>query len=182
MGKNNAKGVYLRFEEQRPLDVANQVIQGQISIEKAALLLKKSERQTRRIVKAVETKGVIGVKHGNTGRAPANKTDDAIKRLILDLHREKYFDFNLTHFIEILEKEHQLEGVHETLRIWAHNEGLVKRAKKSKRRSKARKRRNQANLFHLPKFAEWNLREPRAAEAPTRNQREPGLCPIDEST
>jgi len=141
MGKNNAKGVYLRFEEQRRLDVANQVIQGQISIEKAALLLKKSERQTRRIVKAVETKGVIGVKHGNTGRAPANKTDDTIKRLILDLLREKYFDFNLTHFIEILEKEHQLEVVHETLRIWAHNEGLVKRAKKSKRRSKARKRR-----------------------------------------
>jgi transposase len=126
MGKNDAKGVYLSFEEQRRLDIANQVIQGQISIEKAALLLNKSERQTRRIVKAVEMKGVIGVKHGNTGKPPVNKTDDANKRLILDLLREKYFDFNLTHFIEHIEKKHQLKVGHETLRIWAHKEGLVK--------------------------------------------------------
>ena len=126
MGKHDAKGVYLRFEEQRRLDIANQVIQGQISIEKAALLLKKSERQTRRIVKAVEMKGVIGVKHGNIGRPPANKTDDANKRLILDLLREKYFDFNLTHFIEQLEKKHQLKVGHETLvRQFFGREGLM---------------------------------------------------------
>jgi len=88
VGKNDAKGVYLRFEEQRRLDIANRVIQGQITMEKASLLLKKSIRQTRRIVNSVKERGIRGVKHGNTGRIPVNKTDDSLKRFVLDLLRE----------------------------------------------------------------------------------------------
>ena len=141
VGKNDTKGVYLRFQEQRRLDIANQVIQGQISMERAAILLQKSLRQTRRIVSAVKKNGVLGVKHGNTGRIPVNKTDDSLKRLILDLLRDRYFDFNLSHFIEQLQSEYRIEIGHETLRLWAHREGLVKRAKKCKRRAKPHKRR-----------------------------------------
>ena len=141
MGKNDAKGVYLSFEEQRRLDIANQVIQGQLSMESASLLLKKSLRQTRRIVNAVKQRGVLGVKHGNTGRTPVNKTKDSLKRIILDLLRDEYFDFNLCHFIEQLEKDHGIKICHETLRIWAHREGLVKRAKKVNRRARPHKRR-----------------------------------------
>jgi hypothetical protein len=129
------------FHEQRKIDVAYQVIHGQLAMNQAALLLQKSYRQTRRIVAKIKAKGILGAKHGNFGKTPVNKTLDETKRVVLDLLRDRYFDFNLTHFREKLKTDHALSVPKETLRRWAHAEGLVKRAKKSRRRGKTHKRR-----------------------------------------
>jgi hypothetical protein len=95
-------GVYLSFYEQRTLDVVSQVLSSQLTFEQASVLLQKSTRQVRRIVARVGRLGTIGVKHGNFGRQPVNKLPDDRKRFVLDLLRERYFDFNLAHFREKL--------------------------------------------------------------------------------
>jgi len=141
MSEQASKGVFLSFQEQRRLDVAHQVLHGDITVELAAKKLGLSEKQTGRIVRNVKERGVLGVRHGNRGRAPANKKPDEVKRLTIDLLREKYFDFNLSHFLEKLESEHSLKLCHETVRLWALAEGLMKRAKKIRRRKKPHKRR-----------------------------------------
>jgi transposase len=135
------KGVFVGFHEQRKIDIAYQVIHGQLSMDQGATLLQKSYRQTRRIVAKIKSKGILGVKHGNFARVPANKTPDTVKRVVLDLLRNQYYDFNLTHFRERLEQDHQITVPKETLRRWAHAEGLVKRARKSRRRAKTHKTR-----------------------------------------
>lgn len=141
MSQQACKGVFLSFREQRRLDVAHQVLRAELTVEQAAKKLGLSEKQTGRIVKKVRELGVLGVRHGNRGRVPANKTPDEVKRLAIDLLREDYYDFNLTHFLEKLEAEHALKLCHETVRLWALAEGLVKRAKKIRRRRKPHKRR-----------------------------------------
>lgn len=135
------QGVFLSFYEQRTLDVASQVIHRQISLDQAALLLQKSYRQTRRIISRVRLMGALGVKHGNFGKRPANRIPDDRKRFVLDLLRDRYFDFNLAHFREKLAADHGLEIKRETLRRWATPEGLVKRGRTAGRRAKIRKAR-----------------------------------------
>lgn len=134
-------GVYLSFYEQRTLDVASQVLGSQLTIEQAAVLLQKSTRQVRRIVARIRSLGSIGVKHGNCGRRPVNKLPDERKRFVLDLLRDRFFDFNLAHFREKLLAEHGMEIKRETLRRWAGAEGLIKRARGGKRRPRSHKTR-----------------------------------------
>jgi len=136
MTLSSGGGVFMGFHEHRKIDVAYRVIHGQLGMDEAALLLQKSYRQTRRIVAKIKAKGVLGAKHGNFGRTPVNKTEEGRKRWVLDLLREQYFDFNLTHFREKLASDHGIQIPQETLRRWAHREGLVKRAKRSRRRAK----------------------------------------------
>lgn len=141
MALDSTRGVYMGFHEQRKIDVAYQVIHGQLSMEQGAVLLQKSYRQTRRVVSKIKEKGILGAKHGNYGRVPVNKTPDNVRRVALDLLRDQYFDFNLTHYREKLEVDHGLRVPKETLRRWAHAEGLVKRAKKFRRRGRTHKTR-----------------------------------------
>jgi hypothetical protein len=130
-------GVYLGFHEQRKLDVAYRVIHRQLNASEGARLLGKSLRQMKRIVAKIRAQGPPGAKHGNTGRQPWNRTDETTRKVVLQLLRERYFDFNLTHAREKLRDEHGLKIRRETLRKWAHAACLVKRAKR-KRRSSAR--------------------------------------------
>lgn len=141
MTSSSAGGIYMGFHEQRKVDIAFQVIHGQINLDQASVLLQKSYRQTRRIVSNVRKKGFLGVKHGNFGRTPINKKSGDFKKFVLDLLRETYFDFNLNHFREILEKEHKIEIKKETLRRWADSEGLVKRSRKTRRKLRQHKTR-----------------------------------------
>jgi len=49
---------------------------------------------------------MLGIKHGNTGKIPINKTSPLIEEDIKTLLKNDYYDFNLTHFREMLvEKE-----------------------------------------------------------------------------
>lgn len=131
---DSTKGVFMGFHEQRKLDIAYRVIHDQLTLEQASLLLQKSYRQTRRIVARIKKLGALGTKHGNFGRRPVNKTPDERRRLVLELLRDRYFDFNLAHFGEFLERDHGIKVPRETLRRWATREGLVKRARKTRRK------------------------------------------------
>jgi hypothetical protein len=65
-------------------------------------LIGKSYRQTQRLLIKVKNQGMLGTKHGNYGKTPVNKTSPLIEVDIKTLFTNDYYDFNLTHFREML--------------------------------------------------------------------------------
>jgi hypothetical protein len=76
------------------------VIEGKLTIADYAIQINKSYRQARRIIQKIKKDDVLGVLHGNTGKEPHNKTPLETELLVLDLLKNKYINFNLTHFLE----------------------------------------------------------------------------------
>lgn len=128
-------GVRMSFKESFEVDVCHQVLRGEIPAKLAALKINKSYRQTLRIIDRVRLKGILGIKHGNFGKVPFNKSNINFKEKILSLYKADYFDFNMTHFLEVLKKEHGHCIPYETFRLWAHEVNHVKR--KHRKRKKA---------------------------------------------
>jgi hypothetical protein len=94
------------------------------------VLIQKSYRQTQRILAKVGSSGMLGVLHGNYGRTPHNKTPAVVEEDIRSLLKDDYYDFNLTHFREmLLEKEGIKVGKNIVHRI-ATTHGLVKKPKR----------------------------------------------------
>ena len=126
-------------KSQLTVDIIAKVAEGKIDIVNAGKVLNKSRRTIERYLQRYREVGVKFVVHQNSGKSPANKTCDSLKRKVQKLIKKKYFDLNLTHLNEMLVEN---EGIHvkrETLRGWAHDIHHVKRAKR--RRSQIRKRR-----------------------------------------
>ncbi len=124
-------------KSQFTVDIISKVIDGRISINSAATLLNKSRRTIERYLSRYRKEGIRFVVHGNKGRAPVNKIPESLKKEVQSLIQTKYFDFNLQHLSELLEKNEGLAIKRETLRTWAHDIHHVKRAKR--RRSRVRK-------------------------------------------
>ena len=124
---------------QLTVDIIAKVAERKITIINAAKLLNKSRRTIERYLKKYQKVGIQFVIHQNSGKPPANKISDAVKRAVQALIKEKYFDVNLAHLRELLEDNEQIQVKRETLRSWAHEIHHVKRAKR--RRTQARKRR-----------------------------------------
>jgi hypothetical protein len=103
------------------------------------------------MARRVEKKGLFGMVHGNRERAPSNKKPDAFKKDVMRLVEEKYFDFNMTHCLEVLKESHGLEIRYATFRRWCHDRHLVKRRKRSKSIARNRRTRmpNEGLLLQL---------------------------------
>ena len=85
--------------------------------------------------------------HGNTGKAPVNKTPNKLKQTVQKLIREKYYDLNLIHLAEMLETNEHIIVKRETLRCWEHDIHHLKRAKR--RRTRIHKRRERIEAAGL---------------------------------
>ncbi len=89
---------------------------GKITLKEAGKKIGVSYRQAKRIRRALRVKGVKGMIHGNTGRAPWNLTADSLRQRVLQLSKQLYEDFNDVHLTEKLSEEHQIELSRETVR------------------------------------------------------------------
>lgn len=126
--------VVMKKKDQKLYSNALEVIEGRLSLSEFSVLSEKSYRQSQRIVASVRLRGMLGAKHGNCGRAPRNKSCSALKQEVQTLLKQKYFDFNLTHFAKKLKDVEGIEIKRETLRTWGHQIGSVKKSRR--RRSK----------------------------------------------
>lgn len=86
----------------KQLDAVRRIKQAALTVVEAAELLGVTDRQVRRIVKAVGEHGAQGVVHGNTGRSPAHRLKASVRRRVVKLMRGKYVGFNDKHFTEKL--------------------------------------------------------------------------------
>jgi transposase len=76
--------------------VMEMVLQGQKSLGEAAIVLKVSYRQAKRIYRRYRTEGEAGLIHGNVGRRSHRRIDDEIRGRAVELYRQKYGDFGPT--------------------------------------------------------------------------------------
>lgn len=113
-------------------------VEGRLTNAQAAASLGKSVRQVQRLKRKIERSGPAGVLHGNAGRAPVNKTPDAVKCRVMELAEGPYRDFNFSHLSDFLYEEHGIKISDETLRLWLRPLGHGRKLKK--RRAHYRKR------------------------------------------
>jgi transposase len=90
---------------QQRLYVLNHVLAQELTVEAAAQVLELSIRQTRRLVERYRSAGVGGLVHGNRGRVPANRLDDATRARVVELAQTTYAGFNPVHLAETLAEE-----------------------------------------------------------------------------
>ncbi len=140
--------ILMSGKEQKLYELALQVVCGRLTTVEYSTLTGKSYSQSKRIIKQVKEKGMLGVKHGNIGKIPWNKTSDEILKDIKDLLKNDYSNFNLTHFREMIEiHEGILVGKNIVHRVASKN-GLVKRPKRrNKKVHKLRPRMPQAGML-----------------------------------
>lgn len=106
----------------------------------AALALGLSIRQVQRIKKKVAQQGPEGILHGNKGRQPSHSFSIEKKGRVVELAKERYFDFNFSHLSEILEEEKGIKINRETLRQWLRPLGFGGKVRKQPHHRKRRKR------------------------------------------
>lgn len=117
---------------QLKLDVVHKVELGKIDRRRACLALDVSERTLERYIANYRREGALFTRHGNDGRVPINKTEEKIKEQVLNLIREKYHDFNMSHAREKLLEDEKIKIKRETLRKWCHEINHVKRKKRKR--------------------------------------------------
>jgi transposase len=129
-------GIFMSKNESVALRILEEFRVGVISRREAADLLGCSERAVSRRVKKLRSKGVEGIKHGNYQKPAVNKVDETLREKMLQLAKEKYFDFNMSHCLEMLDERHGLKISYSTFQRWCRKAGIAKR--KKRRTSKAR--------------------------------------------
>jgi transposase-like protein len=129
-------GIFMTKKEGFKYQIVEQFLSGKISRREAAELLQMKERNIAKIARRIEKKGFLGASHGNRGKDPWNKFEVSEAEAIVQLVKEKYFDFNMTHCLEFLREKHRKKLSYEFFRRLCHKAGTVKR--KQKRRPKIR--------------------------------------------
>ena len=126
------EGIYMSKNGQFTHQAVSDFTQHKLTRKETAEILGVRERTVSRLARRIEKKGLLGVIHGNRERTPSNKIDATFKQAIMRLVEEKYFDFNMTHCLEVLKASHGLEVKYATFRRWCHDRQLVKRRKRGK--------------------------------------------------
>lgn len=81
--------------------LAIEVIEGKMSFADFSLQKEKSYRQSQPIIQRVRKTDNLGIFHGNSGRVLHNKMPVEMELKIIDLLKNRYINFNLTHFNEM---------------------------------------------------------------------------------
>jgi transposase len=142
------KGFTINADDQMKIDVICRLENHKINFQEGKMILGVSERTLRRYLKRYREVGISFVHHGNTGRRPANRTPENLKRQVQKFVQEKYYDLNMLHCLEKLKSDHDIEIKRETFRKWCHEIHCVKRAKRRRAKVKVRRERmSQAGLL-----------------------------------
>jgi transposase len=119
-------------------EVILRAISKQITWWQAAEILGITDRHMRRYRLRYEQHGVDGLLDRRRCRPSEKRVPLATVERVLELYREKYFDFNVRHFHEKLEEEHGIGLSYSWVKAVLQGAGLV--AKRRKRGSHRRRR------------------------------------------
>ena len=126
--------VTLSDSESFKYQIIMRYISNKLYSDEAATLLKCSRRTVTRLAKKVREQGFLGVKHGNSIKPSNRRISEDLRRQILQLKSEKYFDFNCQHFHEILVEKHKINvSYHTVWRILKKNH-MVKNPRRKRRK------------------------------------------------
>jgi transposase len=121
--------------------VLGHVRDGHITIDEAAAVLRLSDRQVRRLLKALRSEGVAGLVHGNHGRAPVHRTPELLRAQLVELATTTYAGVNRAHLADLLAEREGLTVSARTLRRLLAEAGLPAARKRRPRQHRARRER-----------------------------------------
>jgi transposase len=128
--------------------VLQQVIDGHLSLSDAAAVLGVGYRQAKRLKRDFHQEGLPGLIHGNRGKRPPNALPELLKETVLNLRQQNYFDFNDSHFTEMLSERENIHLSRETVRLWLRGSGVQpKRRRRPPRHRSRRPRKEMAGLM-----------------------------------
>jgi transposase len=131
-------------------EVILRAISGQILWMEAAEILGITDRQMRRWKRRYEIYGYDGL-YDRRRKIPSPRRihlDKAEK--VLRLYREKYFDFNISHFYDKLRKDHNIKISYNWIRLALQGAGLIeKRARRDKHRKRRPRRPLVGMMIHM---------------------------------
>jgi transposase len=127
------------------VEILARVKSGELRLVDAAVLLRLSYRQTKRLWKRYGEEGAAGLKHRSAGRRSNRAYPEKYRSKVLGRVREKYGGavgerFGPTLAAEHLAAEDGLAVDAETLRRWMLGEGLWSRARRRRRHRRRRER------------------------------------------
>lgn len=142
------KRVTLTMKEIKRLYVLQQIADKQLTGSKAAELLGLSLRQIRRLIAKYREQGAPGIVHGNRGRVPNNRIEEATRARIWELAEEQYEDYNDSHFTEELEEKYGLSVSRSSVRrIRRENNQSSPRKHRTRQHRGRRARKPQAGMM-----------------------------------
>src|SRR5215471_7802630 len=106
------------------LEVLRDLDQKRLTTEAAAQLLGLERRQVFRLLKAYRTEGPKGLISKRRGRRSNRRKREALRKAVLAIIREWYWDFGPTLAAEKLREVHGITLGRETLRLWMIEAGL----------------------------------------------------------
>ena len=109
---------------------------GRLSRREVAVLLDVSERTVTNLAARHRRLGLQGLKHGNCDRISRNKISDSVRDEAIRLAMEIYPDFNMSHCLEMLEKNHGIKLSYTTFQTLCRKAGIGNRQRR--RASKVR--------------------------------------------
>jgi len=116
----------------------------------AAEIIGISDRQMRRWKRRYEQYGYDGLYDRRKGKPSPRRVPVETVERVLNLYREKYFDFNVRHFHEKLREEHGIELSYMWVKLALQGAGLVKKGRQRGVHRKQRPRRPLPGmLLHL---------------------------------
>ena len=134
----------------KKLDAFRRLQAGELTMREAAGALGLSRRHMRRLLRAFEKRGSGCVRHGNSGRAPSNRTPEALQRRVIELMQGTYVGFNDQHFTEKLAEVEGIGLSRQTVRRILRKAGIVAtRERRPRKYRRRRERKAQAGLMIL---------------------------------
>jgi transposase len=138
----------LTMREKTRIEAVQATMDGRLSVAEAAHVLNLSERQLYRLLAAAREEGLTGLVHGNRGRTPWNKSDEALWARVLRLVQKRYMDVNDRHLCELFERNHAIHLHPEALRRRLRAAGLApKRSRRPRKFCQRRERRAAAGML-----------------------------------
>ena len=124
MGEYSARAVERAMKVQ---EVILRAISGQILWMQAAEIIGISDRSMRRWKQRYEDYGYDGLFDRRPKKPSPKKVPWAEVEKVLRLYRERYFDFNVRHFVEKLRTEHKVELSYTWVKTALQGAGLWQR-------------------------------------------------------
>lgn len=142
MPRGKKPEVRLNMAEHEKLEVIEAVRRGQLTQVRAAGILEMTDRWVRQLVRRLVEEGPGGLLHRSRGRGSNRRVNEGMRERVVRFYREKYEDFNLSHFQEMLQRK---EGIsppcRETVRQILLDSGDWKRRRNAPRHRMRRPRR-----------------------------------------
>lgn len=126
--------VELRMKEQNKYEVIKELVDHGGNKERVALKLGISKRHVDRLIIIYKEKGKSGFVHGNRDRKPVSTLDKSISEDIILLYKNKYQDWNFSHFQEFLEKDENIKVSYKFIYMTLTKEGIL--SPKARKRTK----------------------------------------------